>query len=449
MKDLTIGKESKIILQFAIPLMLGFVVQQLYSVVDSIIVGKFLENGETALAAIGAAFPVIFFLIAFVVGIANGGTIIISHYFGKKDFDGVNKAIDTINIFLLICGFIISTIGIVFAEPIFRLIDLPTDVIPQATEYMQIYSVGFIGMFGYHGVAAVLRGMGDAKTPLYVLIISSVLNVILDLLFILVFNFGIAGVAWATVIAQSVTFIGLILYLNKTHEIIKFKFKVEFDFAIFKQSVKIGLPSGMQQAFVGLGSVALFSIVSRFDTNVVAAYSVAGRVDMLCVVPAIALSSAFTTFVGQNLGAGHIDRVRKGYRSTVAMGVGVSLFLSILTLLFSEQIMGLFTNDKELIPIGVDYLYVVAPFYAMFTILFVSNGVLRGAGDTIIPMFVTLFALWGIRVPISHFLSIEYGEIGIWWGIPAGWAFGMTFSTAYYLLGRWKKKQIMPSKSRL
>ncbi|HRS18890.1 MAG TPA: MATE family efflux transporter, partial [Bacteroidales bacterium] len=167
------------------------------------------------------------------------------------------------------------------------------------------------------------------------------------------------------------------------------------------------------------------------------------RIDMLCSVPAIALSMALSTFVGQNMGARKIDRVVKGYTITLSIGIGISLLLSLITIIFRHQIMSLFTNELTIIPIGVDYLMIVSPFYFAFAILFISNGVLRGAGDTIIPMFVTLFALWGIRVPLSYWLSTLFGEIGIWWGIPAGWLFGMTFSTAYYLLGRWKKKIIV------
>ena len=442
MQDFTKGSESRHIIKFAIPLMIGYVIQQLYSVVDSIIVGRFMENGEQGLAAIGAAFPVIFFLISLVVGISNGGMVIISHFFGKKDYEGIHKAIETVNIFLFICAIIIGVIGISLAEPIFRAMQLPADVIPKAVTYMQIYSVGFLGMFGYHGVSAVLRGVGDSKTPLYVLIISSILNIILDFVFIVGFKTGIAGVAWATVISQTATFIGIVIYLNKNHPLIRYTFGLRFDMSIFKESVRIGLPSGFQQSFVGLGNMALMGIVSKFGTVSVAAYSVAGRIDMLCAVPAIALSMAFSTFVGQNLGAQKIQRIERGYKYTIGIGVLLSVSLSLIILVFREYIMGVFTNESELIPIGAQYLAIVSPFYILFTVLFISNGALRGAGDTLIPMFVTLFALWVIRVPASYYLSQHFGEVGIWWGIPAGWFVGMVFSTAYFLTGTWKKKTI-------
>ncbi len=443
MKDLTVGKESRLILSFAFPIMLGFLVQQLYSVADSIIVGQFIKDGEAALAAIGAAYPVIFFLIAFVVGISNGGTIIISHYFGAKDTNGITRAIDTINIFLIFCGIIISAIGILFSESIFRLIGLPSDVIPLATEYMTIYSVGFLGMFGYHGIAAILRGMGDSHTPLYALILSSVLNVLLDLLFIVVFKWGVASVAWATVIAQTASFIAIIIYINRRHTLIKLSLKLQFDKNIFKQSVKIGLPSGIQQSLVGLGNIALFAIVSRFNTDVVAAYSVAGRIDMLCTVPIMALAGALTTFTGQNLGALQLHRVMRGYRVSILMAVAISAFLSIATIVFAEPIMRIFTTNDRIVPIGVNYLNIVSPFYAVFAVLFISNAALKGSGNTLIPMFTTLLGLWIIRVPLSHFLSLEFGESGIWWGIPGGWLFGMILASAIFYSGRWEKNKII------
>lgn len=444
MKDFSVGKESKLIVRFAIPLFLGLIFQQLYNVADSIIVGKFLPNGEQALASIGAAFPVIFFLISFVIGISNGATIIISHYFGNKDYEGIQRVIDTSNIFLFVCGAILSVVGIFFAEPVFAYMNLPEEIIPDAVLYMHIYCAGFIPMFGFHGISAILRGVGDAKKPLYILIISSVLNVVLDLLFILVFKMGVGGVAWATILSQGATCIAIIIYLNKKHPLLKIRLKnLVFDFAIFKQSVVIGFPSGLQQSFVGIGNIALISIVSRFGTTVVAAYSVAGRIDMLCTVPALALSMALSTFVGQNMGAKKIERIVVGYRVTVLYSIIISAVLSILTIIFRQELMSLFTNELSLIPIGASYLLVVSPFYACFAILFISNGVLRGAGDTIIPMFVTLFALWGIRIPLSNWLSTLYGEIGIWWGIPLGWIFGMIFSTLHYLRGKWKSKEIV------
>lgn len=442
MKDLTKGNEGKLITQFAIPLILGHFFTQLYNIVDGIIVGKFI--GDQALAAVGASFPIIFLLISLVVGISNGGTIIISQFFGAKDIDRVLKTVDTINIFLFFAAIVVTTIGILASEAIFRFIKLPPDVIPEAVIYLKIYFGGIVGLFGYHGISAVLRGLGDSKTPLYCLIISSGINVVLDLIFIAVFNWGVAGAAWATVISQGLTFIGLAIYLNITNDLVKIKFlRITFDRTIFKTSMKIGLPSGLQQSFVGLGNIALMSIVNGFGTAAVAAYTVAGRIDMLAVVPSIAFSGALATFTGQNIGAKKLDRVSKGVKATILISAGISVILSIIIITLRKYIMSAFTNDPEIIKLGAEYLVVVSLFYVCFSVLFASNGALRGAGDTLIPMFITLFSLWLIRIPLSYSLSKVFGVSGIWWGIPVGWIVGMSFAFYYYKTGRWKKKTVV------
>jgi len=442
MRDLTSGKESKLIVSFATPLIIGGFFQQFYNVVDSIIVGKFL--GKEALAAVGASFPFIFLLISLVVGIANGATIIISQYYGAKRYDSVNKAIQTNNIFLLISSIILATLGILFCEKIFEIIDLPEDVMPQATTYLKVYLLGLPGLFGYYGMSGILRGLGDSKTPLYVLIISSLANIVLDILFVAGFNWGVTGAALATIVSQVGTFLGLSYYLNKTHELIKVSLiNLSFDKEIFKKSVTIGLPSGLQQAFVGLGNMAILSIVTKFGTAVVAAYTVAGRIDMLALLPTMNIATALSTFVGQNIGANKLDRVKRGVLATAIMGIIVSAIISLIIMLFSEQLMMLFVEEAEVIKIGSDYLMIVASFYICFSMLFVSNGALRGAGDTIIPMFITLLSLWVIRIPISYYLSLDYGYRGIWWGIPAAWITGMLFSGLYFFSGRWKRKAVI------
>ncbi|MBN2519496.1 MAG: MATE family efflux transporter, partial [Bacteroidales bacterium] len=242
MKDLTVGKEGKQILTFALPMLAGNLFQQLYNIVDSIIVGRIL--GKEALAAVGASYPIIFTLISLVIGVAMGGTIIISQYFGAKDYIKVKKTIDTLYIFLFFASLFVSIIGIPLTDEIFRLLKLPEEIMPQANVYLKIYLSGMIAFFGFNATSAILRGLGDSKTPLYFLIISTLFNIILDLLFIIVFEWGIAGAAIATIISQGGAFITAIIYLNKTHKIIQFSFKnLVFDNSIFKDSLRIGLPS--------------------------------------------------------------------------------------------------------------------------------------------------------------------------------------------------------------
>lgn len=442
MKDLTKGKESSLILKFAMPMLLGNVFQQLYNVVDSVVVGNFI--GKEALAAVGASFPIIFAFLSLIIGIATGSTIVIAQYFGAKDIEKVKRTINTLFIFLVIASITVSIISIYFSEDLFRLLKLPDEIIPQAKIYFNIFMGGILFSFGFNGISAILRGLGDSKTPLYFLIISTLFNIVLDLLFVLVFKWGIAGVAIATVISQFGAFVSAVIYLNRTHKIIKFSIKnLTFDRDIFFKSIRIGLPTGIQQTFVAVGMMALISIVNRFGTNVIAAYSVATRIDSLASMPAMNFSAALSTFVGQNIGAKKIDRVRSGFLATLKMSSILSVIVSAVVLIFGDFIVRLFTTDPEVIRIGKEYLVIVGAFYIVFSSMFIIAGVMRGAGDTLIPMFISLIALWVIRIPVAWVLSREIGEAGIWWAIPIGWSVGITLSYIYYKTGNWKKKSVI------
>ncbi|HUW07937.1 MAG TPA: MATE family efflux transporter [Williamwhitmania sp.] len=442
MKDLTVGKEGKLILNFALPMLVGNVFQQTYNIVDSIIVGKFL--GKEALAAVGASFPIIYAIIAMVIGIGSGASVIISQYFGAKDYQSVKKASDTISILLMIAGVVVGIVGVLFSRSLLRLVLLPEELIPQAQLYLSIYLGGMVVFFGFNGISSILRGLGDSKTPLYFLIIATVFNILFDFLFILVFKWGVAGAAIATVVAQGGAFVTAIIYLNKTHTILKYSIKkLSFSWHIFYQSLRIGLPSGIQQTLIAVGIVALNSIVNTFGTNVIAAYSAAGRIDSLAAMPAMNFSAALSSFVGQNLGAGKLDRIRKGLASTLIMSAIVCIFLTLGIVTFGNELMSLFTTDGEVIRIGEQYLIIVSSFYILFSTMFVFSGLLRGAGATLIPMFITVLSLWIFRLPAAIFLSHIIGEQGIWWSIPIGWAMGLLASIVYYLSGKWKNKGVI------
>jgi len=442
MKNLTEGNVSKVILSFALPMLLGNVVQQSYTIIDRAVVGHYI--GKEAVAAVGAASPIIFFLISLVVGIANGANIIISQYFGAKEMKKVTMAIDTLNVFLLISSLLVSALGIYFSRDIFELMNTPADVIEGAITYMRIYLFGLAGLFGFHGLSAIMRGLGDSKTPVYFLLISSLLNIFLDLSLIIYFDMGVAGVAWATILAQGLTFVAMIFYVNKRHKVIKIRvIGLELSKEIFRNSVRLGLPNGLQQSFVALGMMTLFGIVNQFGTQTAAAYSIAGSVDMFAAIPAMVFSQALSTFVGQNVGAKKLERVKQGFWTTLVIALVICLIMTFVIINWGENIMSIFIDDPEIISIGTKYLVIVSSFYACFAILFVSNGALRGAGDTLIPMFITFIALWAIRIPLSYFLSKEYGAIGIWWGIPAGWIIGMSFAFTYFLKGNWKNKAVV------
>jgi putative MATE family efflux protein len=442
MQDLTTGKEGKQILKFAAPMLLGNLFQQTYNFVDSIIVGKFIS--KEALGAVGSSFPIIFALISFAVGIGTGGTIVISQYFGAKKYNEVVKAIDTIFIFMFIASVIIMTLGMTLSGPIFRLVHLPSEIMPDALTYIHTFLLGTFLFFGFHGISGILKGLGDSVTPLVFLAIASITNIGLDLLFINVFEWGIKGAAYATIAAQGGAFIAAIIYLNRTHKLIKIKIaKITFDRKIFYESLRIGLPSGLQQTFVSIGMIALSGIVNRFGSIVVSAYAAASRIDSLAILPSMMLGQALSTFTGQNLGAKKTTRVKKGLKATFMFASMISIVVTIIVLLLRYPLMKLFSSDTELIDIGVKYLVVVSLGYFFFSTMLSLNGVMRGAGDTLVPMIITFFSLWIIRIPIAHYLSENIGETGIWWSASISWCSGMIFSYLYYKTGNWKNKGIM------
>ena len=423
-------------------MLIGNLFQQVYNVVDSIIVGRLI--GKEALAATGASFPIIFILISFVIGISTGGTIVISQYFGAKKMDMVRRAIDTLYIFIFVASLLIMFLGIYFGRTIFELTRLPEDVIPQATIYLNTFLSGTILLFGFNATSAILRGLGDSKTPLVFLAIATVLNIFFDILFIKYFHWGIRGAALATVLAQGVALVSATIYLNRTHELVQLRVgQMKFDKEIFYQSFRIGLPSGFQQTFVAVGMMALFRIVNDYGTNVVAAYSVAGRIDNLAMLPAMNFGQALGTFVGQNMGARKPERVRKGFVATLLLSSTTSILVTVVMMLWRNNLVGLFTTDTNVIEIGAHYLLIVSSCYVVFSIMFSLNGVLRGAGDTLVPMFFTLISLWIIRIPSAVILSKHMGVPGIWLAVPIGWSIGAIFSFFYYLSGRWKTKGII------
>jgi putative MATE family efflux protein len=375
MKDLSTGNEGKLILKFAIPMLIGNVFQQLYSVIDSIVVGKFV--GKNALAAVGTSGPVIFLLISFMIGITMGFTIVISQYFGAKDMTKVQKAIGTMYIFLFFISILMSVVGFLISGFIFRVIKLDPQIIPMAQVFLNIFFGGLVFLFGYNGTSAILRGLGDSKTPLYFLVGSVVMNIGLDLVFVLVFHWGVPGVAYATVFSEAMAFISQIVYLNKYHKVVKFSFSsLKFDYPIFIKSLRIGLPTGFQQTFVAMGMVALYWVVDKFGIDANAAYSVAGRIDNFAAMPAMSFAIALSTFVGQNVGANKPERVKTGLRATFLMSSAVTLTISALILIFARGLMRMFTDDETVIELGRGYLVVIGIFYILFSTMFIYTGVL-------------------------------------------------------------------------
>jgi putative MATE family efflux protein len=444
LKDLTVGKEGKLILLFALPMLIGSIFQQLYIFVDSIVVGNFI--GEGALTAVGASFPVFFALISLGIGLATGAGVVISQFFGAKQYENVQKGIDTMYIILFLSSIIIGITGITFIDEILSVVRLPKGTENSAKIYLTILLAGLILDFGYNGTAAIFRSLGDSKTPLFFLIIATFTNIILDILFVKYFKMGIEGIAYATLISKAGAFFTAILYIKRKYELFNVKLlHLKFDKKIFLKGLKIGMPSGLQQMFVALGMMAIYRIVGKFGVTVTDAYSVATRIDFLGMVPAMSFSMALTAFTGQNIGAGRIDRVKQGLKATIIMSGSFAVLISLIVISSANYLMRAFTPDPEIIRIGTEYLLIVSSFYIIFSVMFSLMGTYRGAGDALFPMFITLLTLWLIRVPLSDYLSGIYGEKGIWYALPVTWLFGMTVSSVYYFTGRWKRKVVVNS----
>lgn len=450
MNDLTQGKEGKQILTFAIPMLIGNVFQQFYNIIDSVVVGKYV--GSVALAAVGASFPILFTLSALVGGITIGGSVLISQYFGAKNYEKIKVTSDTLQIFLLVSSFILSILFFAISRPLFKFLSIPDEVLPDAVRYFDIVILTTtIPMFALFGMSAILRGVGNSKTPVFFVVISLIINIILDLVFVLVFDWGVDGVAWATAIASILSWVALWYHLNKKENtMIRFNLnykKWQFDWENFRLSLRIGLPSGIQQTLVGLGSMALLSIVSPYGVATLAAYTAAGRIDMFVSMPAMNLAAALSSFVGQNLGAERFDRIKNGLWATLKYSTIICIVLSLVVVFFGEEIMNMFTEQNsehysEIIAIGKEYLLIVTSFYIVFTTMFVLNGVTRGAGATLVPMLITTLSLWVIRIPLAYLLSHYFGSTGIWWSIPIGWLAGCVGAILYYNSGLWKKHRV-------
>ena len=416
--------------------------QQGYYFVDRIIVGNFI--GKEALAAVGASFPVIYTLIAFAIGIGSGGTVVISQYFGARKYEEVKKTVSTIFIYLFFTAVLLTVISFSLKEKIFEMLHVENEVLPIATQYFGIYMLGIVAFFGFNAIASVLRGMGDSMTPLWFMFIAFIGNILLDVLFVVVFKWGVSGAAYATVIAHFIPFILGAIYLTRKHQLVSFRIiKMKFYKNIFYKILKIGLPTAFQQTFIALGLTALIRIVNNFDTTVLAAYTVASQIDSLAGMPALNLSSALSAFVGQNIGAQQLRRIRKGYWATLLMAWAISITVMGVVYIWGEYLIALFNQDSQVILYGTQYLKIVSSFYLIFSTMFITHGLLRGAGDTIIPMFISIISLWLVRIPSALYLSKLFGVNGIWWAIPIGWTIGFLLSQTYFFTGKWKGKGVI------
>lgn len=442
MKDLTIGNESKCIFNFALPMLIGSLFQQLYNTTDSIIVGRFV--GKNAMAAVSGANPIMFLLNSFLMGITLGFSILISQYYGSKNLKKVKSAIDTTYVFIFIASFFITLVGVFFSGNILHIMNTPNEIFELSKGYLIIIFAGTIFSAGYNSICAILRGLGDSTNPLYFLIIATILNIILDVVFIIYFNMGVNGVALATIIAQAVAFIFSVIYLNKRHEVLKIKVRsLKYDSEIFKTGLKLGLPSAVQQTLFSVGNITLQSLVNSYGTSAMAAFGAGSKVETFIALPIMNLGSAVSTFVAQNMGAEKIDRVKKGVKSSINMALGISIFVLIVFLLFKENLIRLFNTDPEVVSIGARYLFTIGPFFIFIGTSHMLASAIRGAGASMFAMISSMISLWVARIPASYLLSYVFGVNGIWIGIPIGWCVGLIVTGIYYKNGYWKNKSVV------
>lgn len=438
--DMTQGSPGKVLILFAIPMVMGNLFQQLYNIVDSMIVGNFV--GSDALAAVGASTSVVFLFVAIATGLSMGCSVIISQLFGAKKILAMKTAISTTLISIGGFSIVLTILGLLLNKAILQLMKTPENIMQDASDYLAIYFMGLVFLFFYNGLIAVFNGMGKSQIPLYFLILSSIINVVLDLVFVLRFDMGVAGVAWATLIAQGVSavasFLCLLVVLRKMPTEEKPDF---FSASILARMLKIAVPSSLQQSIVSIGFLFVQRLINGYGPMVIAGYTAATKIDNIAIMPMINVGNAVSTFTAQNMGAQKIERVKKGYRAGMAMSVVISLTVTGILYLWGSDLVGAFVDSKTgsgVIGVGVEYLQVVSIFYVVMGIMNISNGILRGSGDVKVFMLSTL-CNFTIRVIMAYALvKTPLGASGIWWAIPIGWTVGLVIALVRYLSGKWK-----------
>lgn len=434
---MTEGNIWKQLILFSIPLLLGNLFQQLYNAVDSVIVGQFVSS--QALAAVGSSFPLINLLISFFMGLSLGAGVVVSKYFGARDIDNMRKSIHSSIVITFIIGVIMTFVGILACPIILRWMQTPSDVINDSIVYLQIYFGGILFTMIYNIGSGILRAVGDTKRPLYFLIICSIINIILDLLFIIFFKMGIAGAAYATVISQAISAILTMLLLINTSNEYKISFKeLKLYREQTKEIIRVGIPSGIQNAVVAISNVIVQSNINSFDWVAMAGCSACQKLDGFAIMPVLSFSMAFTTFTGQNIGAKRYDRVKQGAKIGLILSLSTIICISATLLYFDEQLLSIFSDDPEVIKYGLMMMHTLIPMYFLLTITHALNGIIRGAGKTKVPMLVMIVCWCCMRMAwilttVPLFNDIQF----VFYGWPITWAASSLWLIIYYCSHKW------------
>lgn len=429
---MTEGSIPRLLITFALPLMVGNVFQQLYNTVDSIIVGNFVS--KQALAAVGCTGPIINTLIGVFAGLSGGAGVVISQFYGAKDRERLRRAVQTTVVLTAIMCVLLTAAGVLMAPLLLRLMDTPADVMGAASEYLRIYFWGISGMLLYNIGAGILRAVGDSTHPLYFLIFSATTNTVLDYLFVKVFSFGIAGAAIATIVSQALSAVLVMGMLVRSKEDYRVDLKaLHLDGAVLKRICEIGIPSSLQMGVTAVSNVFVQSYINRFESSCMAGWAAYNKLDAFAMLPLMGFSMAVTTFVGQNYGAGKLDRARSG--PLHALWIGTLIMVAILTpmMLFAPTLVRLFNQEAEVIAFGTLFIRLISPFYLLCTINQIYSGALRGVGDTKATMIIMLFSFVFFR---QLYLFTAYrlggGIVPIALGYPAGWIMCSTVILIYY-----------------
>ena len=443
MKDLTQGGATKHILAFSLPLLLGNILQQLYGVVDTVIVGRYI--GGQALAAVGSAGSVMHFLIAVTVGLTGGGAVVVAQLYGAKQEKTLERAVSTIVLSVLLLCAIVSSISVIFMPLFMRGLGVPADIFDDAVRYMRIIMGGMLFTASYNLLAAFLRALGDTKRPLYILMFSSLLNIGLDLLFVIKLGMGVAGVALTTVISQALSVTICYCYILRAVPPLRIR-RLCFDYMLFRAFVRYSLPAAIQYSMTSFANLTIMRLVNSFGSVVVAGYAAALKIDAFAQMPLDSLSMAVSTFAAQNIGAAKEKRAKQGvYNGVVMVSVMAALVSSIILLnrraLISVFIDSAAQNGSQIIAIGANYLYVLAGFYILYGLFFILNGFFRGVGNPEIVMILTVTSMT-MRSAIAHLL-VRFGGLGIEAvaiSIPIGWGLCTAYGVYHFVGRKWAGK---------
>ncbi len=436
--NMTEGKVVSLIVMFSIPMLIGNLFQQLYNLVDSIIVGQFV--GADALAAIGATNSVTFLFFALCNGIGSGGGIITSQFFGKGDERGVKSCIANTGYIMVVFPTVVGAAAFFLAAPIMRMLDTPEEIVGESVAYMQIMCVGLVFVALYNYAAAMLRALGDSRTPLYFLIFSCLLNTGLDILFVYGLNMSVRGAGIATVISQFVSGISCLVYAIKKNEY----FKMTKDDLTFRKDIsvmvlKLGIPLSLQFALIAISCMALQKVVNSFGKVAVAAFTATSRIEQIIHQPYQTLSAALSTFTGQNYGARKMNRVKEGYRKSLLIMAIFSVIMLPIIQLFGDNIIRIFVEDADVIAMGAQALRITSYFYIMLGLIYVVRGVLNGLGDSVFALFNGIIEVIGrFTVPIMLTGIAAIGLWGIWWSVGIVWS--LSGATAWLRYIYYKKK---------